>query len=439
MADDDKIKYSDIIQPDDSIDKLIQQLERLTSTYESMLEGVRTGANKMSQSLKQASGATSEGRAAIEETAAATKRLKKAQEEFESSLTGTGNAVTELKAKTTEGARATVELAQRTRGLADSYSNLSTQLKDNVKTWKSLSSEERVNEEVGGKLLDSILNLKRQVSALDGLLKPLTDTYDLQKKAMDNLVVAAVKHASIQGAEGQAILNTIRETERLTESYRQRLDVETQLARTQARKEQLYTEEFEQMVRLESELKQETELRRLDILIKEEEKKLGDQLSPSYNLLSLQYRKNKIELNAMSIEERTATARGKELEKETLELYKRMVALQEATGNHKLSVGNYTKAWDGLGFSISQVVRELPNAAMGASTLFLALSNNIPIIIDEIKRLKETNKAAIAAGKPAKSIVGAITSSLLSWHTALIVGITILTNYGDEIWAWARS
>jgi methyl-accepting chemotaxis protein len=83
MADDDKIKYSDIIQPDDSIERLIQQLERLTSTYESMLEGVRAGANKMSQSLKQASGATSEGRAAIEETAAATKRLKKVQEEFE--------------------------------------------------------------------------------------------------------------------------------------------------------------------------------------------------------------------------------------------------------------------------------------------------------------------------------------------------------------------
>lgn len=438
MTDDGKIKYSDLFQSDDSINKLIQQLERLISTYESMLESVRTGANKMSQSLKQASGATSEGRAAIEETAAATKRLKKAQEEFESSLTGTGNAVTELKAKTTEGARATVELAQRTRGLADSYSNLSAKLKDNVKTWKSLSSEERANEAVGGKLLDSILDLKRQVSALDGLLKPLTDTYDLQKKAMDNLVVAAMKHASIQGAEGQAILNTIRETERLTESYRQRLDVETQLARTQARKEQLYTEEFEQMVRLESELKQETELRRLDILIKEEEKKLTGQLTPSYNLLSLQYRKNKIELNAMSIEERTATERGKALEKETLELYKRMVALQEATGNHKLSVGNYTKAWDGLGFSISQVVRELPNAAMGASTLFLALSNNIPIVIDEIKKLKEANAAAIAAGKPAKSVVGAITSSLLSWHTALIVGITILTNYGDEIWAWAK-
>ena len=438
MADDDKIKYSDIFQQDDSINKLIQQLERLISTYESMLESVRTGANKMSQSLKQASGATSEGRAAIEETAAATKRLKKAQDEFESSLVGTGNAVTELKAKTTEGVRATVELAQRTRGLADSYSNLSTQLKDSVKTWKSLSSEERVNEAVGGKLLDSILDLKRQVSALDGLLKPLTDTYNLQKKAMDNLVTAAVKHASIQGAEGQALLNTIRETERLVESYKQRLDMETQLARTQARKEQLYTEEFEQMVRLESELKQETELRRLDILIKEEEKKLGDQLSPSYNLLSLRYRKNKIELNAMSIEERTATERGKALEKETLELYKRMVALQEAIGNHKLSVGNYTKVWDGLGFSISQVVRELPNAAMGASTFFLAISNNIPIVIDEIKKLKEANADAIAAGRPAKSIVGAITSSLLSWHTALIIGVTVLANYGDEIWAWTK-
>jgi hypothetical protein len=364
--------------------------------------------------------------------------LKKVQEEFESSLVSTRSAVTELKAKTTEGVRATVELVQRTRGLADSYSGLSTQLKDSVKKWKSLSSEQIANEAVGGKLLDSILGLKRQVAALDGLLKPLTDTYDLQKKAMDNLVTAAVKHASLRGEEGKALLGTIRETERLTESYRQQLNVETQLARAQARKEQLYTDEYEQMVRLESELKQETELRRLNILIKGEEEKLTDRLTPSYNLLSLQYRKNMIELNAMSIEERTATEHGKNLEKETLELYKRMVALQEATGNHKLSVGNYTKVWDGLGFSISQVVRELPNAAVGMNTLFLALSNNIPIVIDEIKNLKETNAALAKTGQPTKSIIGAIASALVSWHTVLILGITILTNYGDEIWAWAK-
>lgn len=431
MEDNGKIKYSDLIQPDDSIDKLIQQLERLTSTYESMLEGVRTGANKMSQSLKQASGATSEGRAAIEETAAATKRLKKAQDEFESSLVDTGKAVAELKAKTAESNKATAETEKMARVLAHSYATLNKSLGDNVRQWNSLSEKEGRNKELSDVLLDTILNLKGQVSALAGTLKPLIENYGIQEKALERLTAAAAKHASLQGEEGKALLGTIRETEYLTEAYRQQLNVETQLARAQARKEQLYTDEYEQLVKLRGELSTEAKLRELDIQLKNTQ-------AGSYDQLSLQYRRNKIELNAMGSEMRTLTERGKNLEKETLELYKRMVALQEATGNHKLSVGNYTKVWDGLGFSISQVVRELPNAAVGMNTLFLALSNNIPIVIDEIKKLKEANAAAVATGKPTKSVIGAITSALFSWHTALIIGITVLTNYGDEIWAWTK-
>lgn len=429
MADDDKIKYSDIIQPDDSIDKLIQQLERLTSTYESMLEGVRTGANKMSQSLKQASGATSEGRAAIEETAAATKRLKKAQEEVDSALGATSKAVTELRAKTAENNKVTAETRKMAKTLASSYANLNRSLGASVRQWNSLSKEEQNNEETGGKLLDNISRLKEQVLALTSSLKPLIESYSIQENAIEKLTAAAAKHASLQGEEGKALLGTIRETEYLTEAYRQQLNVETQLARAQARKEQLYTDEYEQLVSLRGELSHETKLRELDI-------QLAKAAPGSYNQLSLQYRRNKLELNAMGAEMRNTTEYGKNLEKETLELYKRMVALQEATGNHKLSVGNYTKAWDGLGFSISQVVRELPNAAVGINTLFLALSNNIPIVVDEIKKLKEANAAAAAAGKPTKSIIGSITSALFSWHTALIIGITLLTTHGDKIIEW---
>ena len=74
-------------------------------------------------------------------------------------------------------------------------------------------------------------------------------------------------------------------------------------------------------------------------------------------------------------------------------IYKEMIRLQEATGNHRLSVGNYAKSWDGLGVSVSQVVRELPAAAVSLNTFFLGISNNIPIVIDEIKKVREQNKA----------------------------------------------
>ena len=62
MAEDDKIKYSDIIEPDDSIEKLVKQLGELNQSYETMVNAIRAGADRIVHSIKSASGATSEGR-----------------------------------------------------------------------------------------------------------------------------------------------------------------------------------------------------------------------------------------------------------------------------------------------------------------------------------------------------------------------------------------
>jgi hypothetical protein len=48
--------------------------------------------------------------------------------------------------------------------------------------------------------------------------------------------------------------------------------------------------------------------------------------------------------------------------------------------------------------SVQQIVRELPSAAMGLNMFFLAISNNLPILTDEIKRAK----AAIMSPIPTK-------------------------------------
>ena len=73
MADEDKIKYSDIIQPDDSIEKLIKQLGELNQSYETMVNAIRAGADRVVHALKTASGATSEGRKSIDAATAAVK------------------------------------------------------------------------------------------------------------------------------------------------------------------------------------------------------------------------------------------------------------------------------------------------------------------------------------------------------------------------------
>lgn len=47
MADEDKIKYSDIVQPDDSIEKLVSQLDDLSKSYEEMVKAINSGAEKI--------------------------------------------------------------------------------------------------------------------------------------------------------------------------------------------------------------------------------------------------------------------------------------------------------------------------------------------------------------------------------------------------------
>ena len=82
----------------------------------------------------------------------------------------------------------------------------------------------------------------------------------------------------------------------------------------------------------------------------------------SYNKLSAQYELNKIALNKMSFAERENTEQGKKLVEKTKALMAEMVRLQEATGKHTLSVGNYKKAWDGVRMGTDQIIREMPGS-----------------------------------------------------------------------------
>lgn len=138
----------------------------------------------------------------------------------------------------------------------------------------------------------------------------------------------------------------------------------------------------------------------------------------------------------MSAAQREAVDTGKKLEAETNEIYQQMIKLQEATGNYRLSVGHYQRTWDSLGISISQVVRELPAAAVSLNTFFLGISNNIPMVVDEINRLRAQNRALQAEGKETIDITKQIVKSLFSWNTVLVVLLTVLSMCGKEIITW---
>lgn len=119
------------------------------------------------------------------------------------------------------------------------------------------------------------------------------------------------------------------------------------------------------------------------------------------------------------------------------ELDTKLKAIDGAVGKYGRNVGNYASGWNGLANSVNQLTREAPAFANSLNTGFMALSNNIPILFDELNQLKIKNQELAASGKPTQSVFSALTSALFSWQTALSVGVTLLTIYGGKLLDWA--
>ena len=131
---------------------------------------------------------------------------------------------------------------------------------------------------------------------------------------------------------------------------------------------------------------------------------------------------------------------GKELLAQIRIVQAELNEAEQASGRFQRNVGNYSSAFNGLGMSIQQIARELPAATMGINMFFLAISNNLPIFFDEVQKARKEYAAYIEELKKGNTDVQKVApvwkqiiSGVVSWNTALVVGITLLTAYGNEI------
>lgn len=138
----------------------------------------------------------------------------------------------------------------------------------------------------------------------------------------------------------------------------------------------------------------------------------------------------------------TLQARIKELEEELGRVSKSAKAVSETAKNTTIVPSDATKAkstFNGLNMSIQQLARELPVLSMGPQMFFMAISNNLPIFTDELARARKEYEAMIASGQKGVPVWRQVLSSLLSWQTALAVGITLTVAYGKEIGNWVTN
>lgn len=137
----------------------------------------------------------------------------------------------------------------------------------------------------------------------------------------------------------------------------------------------------------------------------------------------------------MSREERNGK-QGQILIQQLNEINNELATSEAAVGRYSRNVGNYASGFSPLNFQVQQLARELPSLTVSTQQFFLAISNNLPMLVDEMQRARVANEALKKAGETTVPVWKQMLKSIGSWQTMLVLGITLLTAYGKEIGQW---
>lgn len=153
MADNNNpIKYSDLVKPDDSITKLIAQLDQLSDAYMNTLSNIKSEAITVKAALESVSGATENGRKTIRGASSDADKLARAHRDLAFAESENAKRLAELKQAQKEANelnKLTTRLNQSAEG---SYNRLSAQYSINKIYLNNMTVEERQATEEGRKL-----------------------------------------------------------------------------------------------------------------------------------------------------------------------------------------------------------------------------------------------------------------------------------------------
>lgn len=147
------IKYSDLVSPDDSITKLINQLDQLSDAYMNTLKNIKSEAITVKAALEGVSGATENGRKTIRGASNDTDKLTRAARDLAFAESENAKRLAELKQAQKEANelnKLTTRLNQSAEG---SYNRLSAQYSINKIYLNNMTVEEREATEEGRKLV----------------------------------------------------------------------------------------------------------------------------------------------------------------------------------------------------------------------------------------------------------------------------------------------
>lgn len=173
------------------------------------------------------------------------------------------------------------------------------------------------------------------------------------------------------------------------------------------------------------------------------EQKALERTSGLYNKVQQRVKSLTLQYNQLATKkalgQKLTTSELSGLKQITLQLNKYDAVLKKVdadVGKHQRNVGNYKSAYDGLGWSVAQLAREAPAFANSIQTGFMAISNNLPMLFDEIAKTKREVASLRAEGIQTSGTFSRLAKSIFSFQTLLSVGVTLLTIYGKDIVNW---
>lgn len=167
MADNNNpIKYSDLISPDNSITDLIKQLDELSDTYTNALKNIKAEAIQLAEILKKVSGATEDGRKTTKKAADDAERLARAQRDLAFAESENAKKLAELKLAQQEANQINKLIVKINQSAEGSYNRLSAQYSLNKIYLNKMTKAERENTEEGRKLVAQTKEIYEEMKRL---------------------------------------------------------------------------------------------------------------------------------------------------------------------------------------------------------------------------------------------------------------------------------
>lgn len=318
---------------------------------------------------------------------------------------------------------------------ATSIEGLKARLDQLVASYRKLDEATR-NSAEGEKMRKDIMDLTAQYEALNA-------TMNGSSLSADALANASRRLALAESEEAERIAEINAQADIANYKIKARIQLETDLEKAEERLRLAQSGEATELAATNQSIAEQNRLNqtraaliRANIPIEVEARNQVDFTKLSYDQLNAIYEANALELKKLSLSQKA--------QRDELVAYQQQIAALMTTMEAGISAGRggmarLGKNFDGLSYSISQLLREAPAAAVSMNTFFLAISNNVPMVVDQIRKVIVANKQLKAAGTETVSVFKQIGKSLLSFNAVMMLVVTLLTFFGEDILKWAKN